>query len=143
MTDMGHEVQVIDSLTKVPREHKMRNASQVIAFLAKRRVEVPTTMYIGYKAAIERSLFHVPTETEVESMFGTQSITLMKATEEMEQVALPLIAPLPNQWAEEIMNKLMTPFQIYQWLKAKLLRWPEDARRDTTPLVQWVRAACT
>ena len=63
--------------------------------------------------------------------------------EEMEQVALPLIAPLPNQWAEEIMNKLMTPFQTYQWLKAKLLGWPEDTRRDAIPLVQWVRAACT
>ena len=70
-------------------------------------------MYIGYEAAMERSLFHVPTETEVESAFGIQSIMLMEATEEMEQVTLPLIAPLPNQWAEEIMNKLITPFQTY------------------------------
>ena len=71
MMDTGHEVQVIYGLTKVPREHQMRNASQVIAFLDERRFEVPMTMYIGYEAAIERSLFHVPTKTEVESAFGT------------------------------------------------------------------------
>ena len=121
----------------------MRGKAQVLAFFDKWQVEVPTSLYIGYEDAIERGLFRVPSEEEVEAAFSDASTTLMPATEDMAQVPLPLLAPLPPQWAEELISRLMTPIQVYRWLNTKLLGWGDKAKLNAAALRQWIRCACT
>jgi hypothetical protein len=145
MSDTQEHLQVVYGLAKVPTSHQMADQPQVTAFFAPRKVEVPSTMYIGVDEATKTEEMFFPTLEQVEAAIAADpTIKLVKIDEgTMSKAVLPALMPIPKQWADELDQKLMNPMQALRWFNRKISGWDEVDTTKLQPFKNWIHAACT
>ena len=143
MTDTSDTVSVIYGVTIVPSPFLMTKGQQAIAFFDKRRAEVPSTLWIEPNMLIKTAFRNAPTIKQIQDIKEVNpDIILVPKVNNWDKIRLPMLAPFPNQWADQLRKKPLTPIELALKLDSDVRSWDPETAAKMKPLQDWANAAC-